>query len=80
MPSIDTAGGFLTDCIIRFHVGDHYHIETSPLICFTNQWTGFYMIRTSIIKEFNVLTFYLANLYHAIFRKISITVDYMMQE
>ena len=30
-----------------------YHIETSPLICSANQWTGFYMIRTSVIKIFN---------------------------
>ena len=28
-----------------------YHIETSPLICTTNQWTGFYMIETSVMKE-----------------------------
>ena len=33
-----------------------YHIEASPLICSANQWTGFYMIETSITKEFwNVL-------------------------
>ena len=30
-----------------------YHIETSPLICFVNQWTGFYMTRTSVMKELN---------------------------
>ena len=28
-----------------FHDGDPYHVETSPLICRTNQWAGFYMIR-----------------------------------
>ena len=28
-----------------------YHIETSPLICTTNQWTSFYMIGTSVMKE-----------------------------
>ena len=28
-----------------------YHIETSPLICSANEWTGFYMIRTSVMKE-----------------------------
>ena len=33
-----------------FHDGDPYHIEVSPLICSANQWTGFYMIETSIIK------------------------------
>ena len=27
-----------------------YHIETSPLIC-ANQWTGFYMISASVMKE-----------------------------
>ena len=28
-----------------------YHIETSPLICSANQWTGFYMITASVMKE-----------------------------
>ena len=28
-------------------------IETSPLICSANQWTGFYMITVSIMKELN---------------------------
>ena len=28
-----------------------YRIETSPLICMANPWTGFYMMGTSIIKE-----------------------------
>ena len=28
-----------------------YHIETSPLIYGANQWTGFYMIGTSVMKE-----------------------------
>ena len=27
------------------------NVETSPLICRANQWTGFYMIGTSIMKE-----------------------------
>ena len=30
---------------------DRYHIETSPLICGGNQWTGFYMITVFVIKE-----------------------------
>ena len=30
-----------------FHDGGPYHIETSPLICRANHWTGFYMRRTS---------------------------------
>ena len=33
-----------------FHVGGRCHIETSPLICSTSQWTGFYMISASIVK------------------------------
>ena len=32
-------------------VGGRYHIETSPLICGANQWTGFYMISASDIVE-----------------------------
>ena len=34
-----------------FHDGVPYHIETSPLIYSVNQWTGFYIIRTSVMKE-----------------------------
>ena len=26
-------------------------METSPLICLANQWSGFYMITTSVMKE-----------------------------
>ena len=35
------------------------HIETSPLICRANQWTGFYMIRTSVMKELMLGIIYL---------------------
>ena len=28
-----------------------YPIETSPLICRATQWTGFYMIKTAVMKE-----------------------------
>ena len=28
-----------------------YHIETSPLICRANQWTGFYMISDGSVIE-----------------------------
>ena len=35
---------------INFHEGGPYHIETSPLICEANQWTGFYMIVISVMK------------------------------
>ena len=33
-----------------FHDGGRYHIETSPMICRANQWSGFYMITASLIK------------------------------
>ena len=36
-----------------FHDGGQYHIETSPLICSSNQWIGFYMISASVMKELN---------------------------
>ena len=36
-----------------FHDGGLYHIETSPLICRSNQWTGFYMIGASVMKGLN---------------------------
>ena len=29
------------------------HIETSSFICIANQWTGFYMVGTSVMKELN---------------------------
>ena len=34
-----------------FHNGGRYHIETSPLTCGTNQWTGFYMIIVFVMKR-----------------------------
>ena len=30
-----------------------HHTETKQLICSANQWTGFYMIGTSVMKELN---------------------------
>ena len=36
---------------LNFHDGGRYYIETSPLICIANQWTGFYMITASVMKE-----------------------------
>ena len=39
--------------ISPFHDGGRYHIETSPLICSANQWTGFYMISASVMKGLN---------------------------
>ena len=42
----------------RYHIetnplicGGRYHIETSPFVCGANQWTGFYMIKASVMKE-----------------------------
>ena len=52
-------------CISLFHEGGPYHIEASPLIYRANQWTGFYMIWTSLLKELkaNSLDFSLGFLY-----------------
>ena len=43
----------LIQYIHLFHDGGPYHIETSRLICRANQWTSFYKIRTSVMKELN---------------------------
>ena len=40
----------LTISIKPFHDSGLYHIETSPLICWANQWTGFYLITASVMK------------------------------
>ena len=32
-----------------------YHVETSPLIYSANQWTRFYMITASVMKELTSL-------------------------
>ena len=37
--------------IYLFHDGGRYRIEISPLICRANQWTGFYIITVSVMKE-----------------------------
>ena len=36
-----------------FRGGGPYHMKTSPLFCSVNQWTGFYMITTLVMKELN---------------------------
>ena len=41
-------------CYELFHNGGPYHIETSTLICRANQWTGFHIIETSVMKELNL--------------------------
>ena len=38
---------------LTFHDGGRYHIETSPLICAANHWTGFYIIMASVMKGLN---------------------------
>ena len=38
-----------------FHDGGPYSIETSPLICRANQWFGFCLIETSVMKELREL-------------------------
>ena len=45
---------FSIHCRYLFHDGGRYHIETSPLICGANHWTGFYMITVSVMKELNL--------------------------
>ena len=36
---------------LTLNEGGPYHIENNPLTCSANQRTGFYIIRTSVIKE-----------------------------
>ena len=43
-----------------FMDGDPHHIETSLLIYFANQWTDFYMIRTSVMNELNYFTCFIS--------------------
>ena len=44
---LDLFNSFMTVAVI---------IETRPLICSANQWTGFYMITASVMKELNFLS------------------------
>ena len=37
---------------VLFYDEGPYHIETSPMIYRANHWTGFYMIRTFVMKEY----------------------------
>ena len=39
-----------------FPDGGLYHIETSTLICFANQWTCFYVTGTSVMTELTIFT------------------------
>ena len=40
-----------SDIPYNFHDGGTYYIETSPLVCFANQLTGFYMIGASAVRD-----------------------------
>ena len=51
--SVQDRSTYFDSSSLRFRYGSPYHIETSPLICSANQWTGFYMVRTSVMKELN---------------------------
>ena len=44
-----------------FQIWDPYHFRTSRLICRVNQWIGFYMIGTSVVKKLNLFLFLLVN-------------------
>ena len=48
------------------------HIETSPLICRVNQWTGFYMIGTFVMKELsnNISLFHATSLFQYLLKKL----------
>ena len=41
--------------IFNFHDVGPYQKETSPLICKANQWTGFYTIQISLMKELTAI-------------------------
>ena len=41
--------------MLPFDGGGRYHIETSPMIWRVNQWTGFYMITASVMKELKTI-------------------------
>ena len=48
----------------------HYHKETSALISRTIQWTGFYMAKTSVMKELMVCYLHIfIEIYSLIMRK-----------
>ena len=47
-----------SNIIDLFHGGGRYHVETSPLICSAIQWTSFYMITASVMKELKVIKRY----------------------
>ena len=54
---------FCSNSFALTHTGGPNHIETSPLICRTNHWTGFYMIAISVIKELKCFLWHLIFLF-----------------
>ena len=60
----------ITQVIFRqIHYRNRYHIETSlpSPICSANQWTGFYMITASVMKE-------LISFYFSVWEKAGLTI------
>ena len=55
--NVDTQSTSMDDVVVSqlFHGGDPNHLHHSPLVCRTNQWTGFYMIGASSMKELMLL-------------------------
>ena len=51
------------DGSLPFHDGGRHHIETSPLICSTNQWAGFSMITAAVMKWLNDVNFTKVNIH-----------------
>ena len=49
----------MTEAVIIKKPVSRYHKETSPLICRANQWTGFYMIMASVMKELKKVQYFL---------------------
>ena len=52
-----------------FHHGGPYYAETSPLICRTNQWTGFYTTKKSALKK--LMLCYLHDYYSIMTRRLT---------
>ena len=40
---------------LLLHDGGHHHIETNSFIIYLNEWTDFYMIGTSVMKELKTM-------------------------
>ena len=58
---------------LTLHAGSPYNLETNPLIFRANQWSSFYMIGTSVMKELMdeyLSTFYITENNNMIFQTI----------